>query len=199
MSIKYWAIFASMGGDGIFLSAVPENGPNAYKYDDGTPLLERFPSRDEAVMCPHPGYENRSKYYDMLGSLEGLLIVNTKVQTILQNFSGNTIEFLPITIWDSERNKVVVDYYILNCLTVVDFIDMGRSDFTMNPLWEGQIDDIDDLQIDRDSVPEDATIFRARTKLNQIFIRDDVRLALEKAGITGFSLFDADGWDGLDV
>ena len=34
--------------------------------------------------------------------------------------------------------------------------------------------------------------------MKQIFIHDDLRLALENEGIQGYKLIEAKGWDGLD-
>ena len=39
-------------------------------------------------------------------------------------------------------------------------------------------------------------MFRASKKLDQIFINDDVKQALEKAGIEGYVVKEADGWNG---
>ena len=41
--------------------------------------------------------------------------------------------------------------------------------------------------------------FAEDQKMDQIFLNDEIKTAFETAGIKGYKLFNADGWDGLDI
>jgi hypothetical protein len=117
----------------------------------------------------------------------------------LEGSGCKDIEYLPITIWDHQNTAVSSNYFILNPLGGVDFIDMDKSAYSMSSLNEGQIYSIDNLVINEKAIPADAKLFRAETKMDQIFISDEIRKSLEAAGIKGYKLLQADGWDGLDI
>lgn len=91
------------------------------------------------------------------------------------------------------------DYYILNLLGSIDRIDMEESDFVESAFFPAQISDIDELVVNDLSLPEGKKVFRASTKMDQIFISDEVKTAFEEASIKGYNVFEAEGWDGLDV
>jgi hypothetical protein len=198
--MTYWALFPKIIDDGAVLSAVPKEGPKGYKYKKGINLLQNYPDRDRAIMVfDQVNYPDQSKLYDILPALSSVLVVNSKVKDLLGSMNINNIEYLPIRLWDHKKEPVSDDYYIVNPLGSVDFIDMEKSDYVMGALDDSNINDIDELVINYDKIPEDAKLFRASTMMDQLFIHDDVRLAFEKAGIQGYSLFEAEGWDGLDV
>jgi hypothetical protein len=127
-----------------------------------------------------------------------LIIANSKVKTILDSFEINNLEYLSSWLYDHQKAVASKDYAIINMQGSVDAIDMEKTDCVMGSLIETQIVDIDELVLDYDKIPEDAKIFRATAKLDLILIRDDIKRAFEDAGITGYKVFEADGWDGDD-
>ena len=197
--MTYWVIFPEIYDDGAVLSAVPEGGPQDYQYDEGKPLLKRFPSREEAVMCFDPSYPEQIKLYDFLPSLDSVLVANEKVVDLLKSLQIDKLEFLPISLWDHNNKPVSSDYYIINTLGSINFIDMEKSTYRMGAIDESQIKRIKNLVINEKAIESSPKLFRATTKLNQFFIHDDVRKAFEENNITGYKLFAAEGWDGLDI
>lgn len=195
----YWVIFADRYDDGVVLSAVPDTGPEDYEYIKGIPLLSRFPERSDAVMCYDPSYEEGIKLYDILPSMDPVLVVNAKVKDVLEAMELKDIEYLPIRLWDHRRTPASDDYYILNPIGGVDFIDMERSKYRMSALAESQIARVKNLVVDHNKISPDAKLFRATTKMDQMFIHDDVRIAFEQAGINGYKLLPAEGWDGFAI
>jgi len=197
--MAYWVIFPVRYDDGIVLSAVPDGGPKAYEYDKGKPLVNRFPKGEDAVMCLDLEFTDRTGFYDILPSLDTVMVLNSKVKSLFEHLGVGYVEYLPITLWDQERGVLSNDYFIANALGSVDLIDMEKTEFVPDRLIEGQINFIHKLVIKEDVDANRAKFFRATTKLDLFFIHDDVRKALESAGITGYKLYPADGWDGLDI
>ncbi len=197
--MTYWALLPKTINDGAVLSAVPEGGPEDYEYDEGEPLLKNYPSRDKAIMVFNSvHYPDQSKLYDILPALDAVLVVNSKVKNVLDKMNIDNVEYLPIRLWGHQKEPVSDDYYILNPLGSVNFIDMKKSDYDMSALDEGQIQRIRKLVIDRDKIPQEVKIFRATTKMDQLFIHDDLRVTLENEGIQGYKLMKAEGWDGFN-
>jgi len=197
--MAYWVIFPERKDDGIVLSAVPDDGPKAYEYDKGKALANRFPKAGNAVMCMDPQYSDRTGFYDILPSLDTVMVVNSKVKSLFEELGVGFVEYLPLILWDNERQVLSNDYFIANALGSVDLIDMEKSDFVPDRFIEGQINFIHKLVIKEGVDPDRARFFRAKTKLDLFFIHDDLRNALESAGIKGYKLYPADGWDGLEL
>jgi len=204
--MEYYIIKPATYKDGVVLSGVPdvsdnEKLPNAYKYDKGIPLLKNYPSRDIAIMVYDTDelYEDREELYDFLPNMDNTLVANIKVKEILEELGVENIEFLPITIWDREKKPIEADYYIINPVGSVEIIDMEKSKYRMGALIKDQIKRIKNLVINRNAVTEKDKLFRATTKLDQIFINEEIRQAFIKAGIKGYWLSRPNGWDGLGI
>lgn len=63
----------------------------------------------------------------------------------------------------------------------------------------GKLRELKNLVVDPEGVSEKAKLFRAETKMDQIFVSNDVKVAFEEAGISGWKVYPVDGWDGLEL
>ena len=103
-------------------------------------------------------------------------------------------------MYDHQDQVASKEYAIVNVLGSVDVYRYGKVG---NRSWiefsntQDQVDRIENLVLDYDKIPEDARMFRATTKLDEIFVRDDVKNAMESAGLEGCVFIEADGWDGM--
>ena len=197
--MSYWVLDSIMYEDSVFLSVVPPNGPECYKYSDGVTLAKEHPKIDDAIMCFDSNYPDRTKLYDFLPNIDSLIIVHSKVKNIFERLNVNNIEYLQVRLWNHNRQPVSDEYYIVNPLGSINFIDMDKSEYRMGALVKTQIKRIKNLVVNSNVIPDDAKIFRASTKLDQIFINEDVRKALVDEEISGFKVFQAEGWDGLGI
>ena len=195
--MKYWVFKVSAPEGGAYISEVPSKGPKSFRYDKGERLLSEFPKDDAAGMYFDPDYPDDTELFDFVDNINSLIIANKKVCDVLVALALPNIEFLPIWLYDQQDQVVSKEYAIVNVLGSVDCIDMEKSEIDMDSIIETQIYSIDNLVLDYDKIPEDASIFRATTKLDEIFVRDDVKNAMESAGLEGCVFIEADGWDGL--
>jgi len=196
--MKYWVLKLNSGDDGVFLSSLPENGPKDYEYSKGKSLVARHPEAQESAMYYDPDRAEAIVLKDFVENLSDVIVCNHNVRSVLDGLEIKNVEYLPVWLMDHKNAVSSKDYMIANVLGSLDVIDMENSDYEMGVIIEDQIDDIDELVVDYDSMPEDARIFRASKKLDLVFIRDDVKQAFEKAGLQGYLAHEADGWDGLD-
>lgn len=193
----YWVFKTSMGDDGVALSVVPEDGPESFLYKKGMPLAQDFPSLDDAIVCFDSNYPERIKLYDVLNSVDDVIVASKKVKILLDNLGVVNFEFLPITLRDHHGRPLEAEYGIINVLDSVDAVDMDSSEYKMNVLKKGQIKRFDKLSLKPDQISEDSHIFRLQQKMDEILISDTLKKQLEQENILGWKAYLAEGWDGL--
>lgn len=197
--MKYWIFTANSGQEGAILSMLPRGGPKDYRYSKGQVLQEEYKTIDNPAMVFDSEYPDNTLLLDVLDCISSIPIVSKKVRTIFKEIASDKVEFLPVTLKDHRREVVTENYFILNPIGGIDIIDMDKSDYIMGSIIKTQINRIEKLVLNTDTVPKDAHIFRASKNLKLFFISDEARKVLEENKVTGYELFEAEGWDGLEV
>jgi hypothetical protein len=190
--MNYWIFRAKSGENTAVLSTIPKAGPEDYEYDEGIPLLRNFPGLDDAVVCFDCNYPNDVKMQDMQECLARVPIFNDKVKSVFESMGANG-EYLPIDIWDHQRQSIGQPYYIFNGFDKEDIIDMERSEIVMSPFFPDEVDRIMNLVIP-DNFTTNSHIFRMSKKNAQYVVSDAMKIALEEAGCTGCAFSSTDGW-----
>ncbi len=193
--MDYW-ILAEDSRDGGVIDAYPRGSPDDYLFDEAVPLAKEFPP-DAAVRFSR-NFPQARKLEDFQPNTLDALIVSRKVRELLDGLGVRNAEYLPVALKDHQNQVVAPDYAILNLLGGEPAIDPSASVVRMNALDKDQISAIEKLVLDRKAISPDAKIFRCTAMRRLFMIRDDVKAAFEKAGLTGYRLFAADGWDGHD-
>ena len=194
--MKYWVIKPSSPLDGAYLSGLSSAMPKAQKFRKGISLINNYPATEDCKIYYDPQYPEGTYLYEVLDNITDFLIINSDVRKVFEDMGEDGIEYLPIWLCDHKHEISSKDYTICNVLNKVDIVDMDKSTYRISSLDEGQINRIKKLVVNYDAIPEDTKMFRASKKLDQIFINDDVKQALEKAGIEGYVVKEADGWNG---
>lgn len=197
VTMEFWAFFATPKSDGAILSCIPSGGPRNNKYRKAKSIKDKFPDVDDAVMCFDPNYPENVVVYDFTDCLDGITVVNARTKKLFEE-EGVTEEFLEVRLWDHRDRVVEGEYYIFNCLKTLDFIDMEQSELSMHPTFPDRVFRPERLVVKKD-LAEHPKIFVPVNMTKQLFISDYFKRSLETAGIEGFKVFEADGWDGLDV
>jgi len=195
--MSIFVFFPSAGPEGAFLSAVPSAGPGLEDFGEAISLLDNFPEIDDAVMCFDPNFPDNTELLDVIDCLDGVVVINQKVKKIFESL-GVIGEFLNIRIWDHQDKAISDDYFIFNCLHVVDFIDMEKSETVMSLFFPDRIERVKSLVLKQD-VDILSHAFVPEGMQDQIFITEKLMSALEAENVTGFKVFEAEKWDGLDV
>jgi hypothetical protein len=190
--MNYWIFKAHSGENTAVLSAVPKDGPKHHKYDKGIPLLEDFPGLDDAVVCFDCNFPDDAKMQDMQECLARVPIFNDKVKSVFESMGANG-EYLPIDIWDHQRQSIGQPYYIFNGFDKEDIIDMERSKVVMCRFSPDEVRRIKNLVIP-DHFATDSHIFRMSKKPEDYVVSDAMKTALEEAGCTGCGFESTEGW-----
>lgn len=191
-----YSVLKTVAPDGAVIDAYPPGGPADWKYDKGISLAGNFPNPAAVVFSKN--FPDFRRTYDFQPNILDALIVSSRTTAVLEQLGIVNAELLKVRLLNHSRGIVKEDYAFLNLLDSEDAIDMDQSEVEMNPLDEQQISEIDHLVLNRAAINPEAKIFRCRQLLTLVLVRDDVKEAFEKAGLTGYRTFAADGWNGFD-
>jgi hypothetical protein len=193
--MDYWVLIVK-SADGGVIDAYPEGAPADYMFGEGIPLASKFP--DDAYVQFSDNFPTLRKVKDFQPNVLQALIISPRARAIIQDL-GVAAEFLPVSIKDHKGKVVAKDHAIVNLLGSVPAIDMKKSEYRLSALDKSQISRIKRLVLDPGKLGKDAKMFRCTHNLTLVLIRDDVRLAFEQAGLTGFVTLPAQDWDGLPL
>lgn len=193
--MDYWVLIDA-SRDGGVIDAYPPGAPESDLFSTGTPLAPGWPA--DATVRFSRRFPQARALLDFQPNTLSVLIASPKVRAVLDGIGLSAAEYLPVSIRDHAGEVVGPNHAILNLLGSVSAIDMERSTYQRSHILPDQISRIDELVLDRSAIPADAVMFRCTTFPQLFLVRDDVREAFEREGVTGYRLFKADGWDGED-
>ncbi len=194
--MNYFVLKTNAPGGGL-IEMYPPKGPADWRFDQGKSLIKEFP-RGAAVQFSDNFPDDR-KLYDFQTNTLDTFIISDRTRKILESLEITNAEYLPVDIKDHKSQVVGKDYAILNLLGGEDAIDMEKSVYKMDSLEKDQIGRIKKLAINEKGIRSDAKMFRCTKERRLVLIREDVHEAFKKAGLTGFKVYKAEGWNGLEL
>ncbi|NVJ28511.1 hypothetical protein HUW62_45670 [Myxococcus sp. AM011] len=190
-------VFKIRSIEGGYIDEYPRNSPTDWKFDEGICLAKSFPMGGEVSFSDnHPDSRN---LYDFQPNLMRAQLVSGRARKLIESLGLTNAEWLPVVVKDHQGNVVGPDYAFLNLLGAEDAIDLERSVYKMDPLEEDQIGRIKKLALKPASISPEAKMFRCTMERRLIIIREDVHAAFVEAGLTGFKVYNAEGWNGLEL
>ncbi|NTX10534.1 hypothetical protein FJV41_42055 [Myxococcus llanfairpwllgwyngyllgogerychwyrndrobwllllantysiliogogogochensis] len=194
--MKYF-VLKVMAEEAGFIEKYPRGSPTDWKFDRGISLAKEFPSGGEVSFSKN--YPDDRNLYDFQPNLMSDLLVSGRARKLIDSLEVTNAEWLPVVVKDHKGNVVGPDYAFLNLQGAEPAIDMDRSVYEINHLAKDQIGLIEKLVLKPDAISPRAKIFRCTTETRLTLIREDVLAAFEEAGLTGFRVYDAEGWDGVEI
>ncbi len=194
--MKY-LVLKVMAEEAGFIESYPRGSPAEWKFDEGISLAKEFPMGGEVSFSKN--YPDDRNLYDFQPNLMSDLLVSGRARKLIESLGVSNAEWLPVTVKDHKGNIVGPDYAFLNLQGAEDAIDMERSVYRMDSLEKDQIGRVKKLALKYDSIHEQAKMFRCTKERRLILIREDVHAAFEQAGLTGFKVYEAEGWNGLEL
>lgn len=195
--MNYFVLTTQATSDGGLLEMYPDHSPAGWKFSKGQSLIQEFPKG--AAFQFSDNAPDARKLYDFQTNILDALIISGRVRKLIESLEISNAEYLPVSIKDHKGHVVGQDYAILNLLGGEDAIDMEKSEVKMNPLKKDQIGQINKLVLNSKGIRPEARIFRCSKMLRTVLIREDVHEAFQKAGLTGFKAYKAEGWNGTGL
>lgn len=193
--MNYWVLI-SKAVDGAVIDGWPAGGPPDWQYGEGKPIGPAYPRNASVIFSKN--FPQLRKLHDFQPNILSALLVSAKARGVMEGLGVDNAEFLPVAVKNHAGEVVSKDYAFLNLLGGEDAIDLERSQVTMNRLAKDQVGDIDKLVLKPQGIRPEAKIFRCTRHRKLFLVREDVKAAFEAAGLTGYKLFAADGWNGFD-
>jgi hypothetical protein len=190
-------VLISRSQDGGFIEAYPPKSPTGWRFHEGKSLLNEFPKG--AAVQFSDNYPDARKLDDFQPNMLSAFFISSRTRKLLESLEITNAEYLPVAIKDHKGQVVADDYAILNLLGGEDAIDMEKSVYKMDSLEKDQVGRIKKLAINEKGVRPEAKMFRCSKQHRLVLIREDVHEAFKKAGLTGFKVYKAEGWNGLEL
>ncbi|AKQ70061.1 hypothetical protein A176_006973 [Myxococcus hansupus] len=194
--MKYFVIKV-MAEEAGFIDSYPRGSPAEWKFDEGISLAKEFPAGGEVSFSDN--YPDDRNLYDFQPNLMSDLLVSGRARKLIESLEVANAEWLPVVVKDHKGNVVGPDYAFLNLQGAEDAIDMERSQYEMDSLEKDQIGQIDELALNTSAINPNAKMFRCTKERRLILIREDIHAAFEQAGLTGLRVYEAEGWNGLEL
>lgn len=183
--------------DGGLIEMYPDKSPTGWRFDEGKRLLREYPRR-AAVQFSDNWPDNR-KLYDFQTNTLSAFIISERTRKLLESLEISNAEYLPVDVKDHKCQVVGKDYAFLNLLGGEDAIDMEKSVYKMNSLAKDQVGRIKKLAINEQGIRPGMKMFRCSMQRRLVLIREDVLEAFKTAGLTGFTVYKAEGWNGIEL
>jgi len=194
--MKYF-VFKVMAEEAGFIESYPRGSPTEWKFDEGISLAKEFPMGGEVSFSKN--YPDDRNLYDFQPNLMSDLLVSGRARKLIESLELTNAEWLPVVVKDHKGNVVGPDYAFLNLQGAEPAIDMERSVYRMDSLEKDQISRVKNLVLKYDAISPLAKMFRCTMERRLILIREDVHTAFVEAGLTGFKVYNAEGWNGLEL
>jgi len=194
--MKYF-VFTTQGIEAGFIDSYPRNSPTEWKFAEGISLAKDFPMGGEVSFSDN--FPDDRNLYDFQSNLMNGQLVSGRARKLIETLELTNAEWLPVVVKDHKGNIVGPDYAFLNLLGAEDAIDLERSVYKKDHLEEDQIGRIKKLVLKPASISPQAKMFRCTMQRRLILIREDVHAAFVEAGLTGFKVYNAEAWNGLEL
>ncbi|WP_224240877.1 imm11 family protein [Hyalangium gracile] len=183
--------------DGGLIEMYPPKSPTEWRFDEGESLIREFP-KGAAVQFSDNFPDNR-KLYDFQTNTLSAFIISERTRKLLESLEITNAEYLPVDIKDHKGQVVGKDYSFLNLLGGEEAIDMEKSVYKMNSMEKEQVGRIKKLAINEKGIRPGMKMFRCSKQRRLVLIREDVLEEFKKAGLSGFKVYKAEGWNGLEL
>lgn len=123
------------------------------------------------------------------------IILNKRCIELLKSIGVNNLEEFPLTIINHGTDEEINEYCMYNIIGSVPCLDKAASIFVESTITPGQYEDFEKLTIDGNKVNEyqknigeqgPLKIFRMEESVFLVIAHEDVKTAIEEAGISGW-------------
>jgi hypothetical protein len=130
-------------------------------------------------------------------------VYSSRLRLLMEDLKVNEIQYLPIKIKQRDGKKEVFGYTIANYLKIIDCLNREKSVYQVwtkdnllfwekRPYMLGTFRDVTKTVLDKGKIG-DAKIFRLWGWKMMVVLREDVKQAIEGAGITGCDFYKLEG------
>ncbi len=168
--------------------------------DDVVCMIDKYPANMEKIHRPTVGrlmgdaYRSTEDFHmsrrkggkavrDCLPNILGYFIVSDVFKELLGEFN---IEWLEINLIDHKGRQVERSFHIANLLTIIDCVDLKKSEYIEDPMDRPTFQYTDKLVLNTEKVGE-AALFRPLHTPDKFIVSTGLKERIEQQGMTGVS------------
>jgi hypothetical protein len=121
---------------------------------------------------------------DLVHNTMGYTLASERMKKLLEDACTAPIEFLPFALVN-HKGRSAGTFYIANVLAVSDCVDRARTEGVEDAVNQGRLMIIRKLVLDDARIDPKLNLFRIAVLPSVLIIREDLRRAIEAAGMTG--------------
>ncbi len=160
---------------------------NLYELDEGVPRAQSFPN--DASFSMHPDWPNDTLLIDAYETRYDLTVISPAFADFLQALDIPDLEFLPVIVLD-HSNRPVADYFILHPIQSIDCLDVEASNAEFDTMDEDRVEELDELVLSENDVPEDRAVFRVSGLAGALFFHREVAAKISEQNFVGFEFIE---------
>lgn len=134
--------------------------------------------------------DGSKKWHDYINTPLSWSLLSTAFKEGISDLVGKDDQFFGITLYDKKSQVPYTGFWLANFTTKIDCLDTDRS--VISKRDTGKIEDIPQMVIRGESVPEDLHIFRERTFPFNVIIDSSVFTRIYKLGVKGMGLIECE-------
>lgn len=112
-------------------------------------------------------------------------VASERLRQLWEKHAPGCAQYLPLTLMLSDGTPIQDRYWLVNWLHTVDFLDRTYSDYAASNEHTTYFD----VVVNGTAIPDHKPICRMKGSPSFVVIRDDIKRAIEHAGITGCQFY----------
>lgn len=158
-----------------FLHSGPEElGLSSWRLMEGAEFGETWPSNASLHMGPdEPGLVLPS----LVGNTNSMIVVSTHVKECVQRVNSGPTEYLPVAIYNQQKQLVSDAYFIVNPIGTYDCLNAGASDIVY---YKGKVVKVKKPVFDPARLTAVPALFRITEQPRNYFISGDLTTAISQ-------------------
>ena len=179
--------------DGAFLEELSASPVEDFEFFDCIALKDRFPS--DVVMDMSKDDPDMRVLYDIVENLDSLLIVSEPFKELLMKFDCGEVEFLPVKI-RNQRDKIeATNYFIVNLVDSVDYINKKETKIEFSALDNSLISSIENIVLKEDGIPAEKALFRSNEFPKGYVVSETLKNTIEDANMENVKFVETSEYD----
>lgn len=149
----------------------------------GNAILQQF----SVIDIPYSNEFNSSFTDNLVAAPTIGLLINSKIRNLFDQLNIDNIQYFKARLIDEDTQEVNHDYWLANIVGKRWCVDKSLSELDL--FDDGDIRFIDKLVLSLDKNTYYGHIFRMEEFISLLVISDELKMALEDSGVTGFGIY----------
>jgi hypothetical protein len=163
-----------------------------FRLGQGIPLSKEWPA--DAHFRMSDNFPKDVLLEDFLFTGSTPLVASDRLKALLEAERVPSVEYLPVTLVNHKGRKEKAPYFIVNCITQQDCIDLKKTQVKRNKINPEIFSDVQNLTLDPRRVAPELLLFRMKEYPFIDVYRDGLAEKIKAAKLTGVKFVTTEEW-----